>query len=393
VGPEKKKILVLDSSGEVFEHLKKSAEARNEGQIFDESGKQIKPRFELELASTGQPTDELRLELSDRIRRGEIDSFVEIPADVLRMPSPGNDATVRFYAENAALAEEKGWLQWVLNDTARTQRLTQAVPDDEQRKLVNQAGMPVAIEGRGLVELSREGKPEDTKEANELLTVFVPFGLMMLMWMVIFLAAQPLMESVMEEKSQRIAEVLMGSANPFQLMAGKLLGGVGGSLTIVVLYGAGAYFVAGRYEATQYVPLRVVPWFIVFQVLAVLLFGSVFMAVGAAVNQLKEAQAMLLPVWLVMMFPLFVWLHVIREPTSGFATALSFIPPATPLLMVLRMTATTAVPLWQPILGVVVLVATTLLCVFAAGRIFRIGFLTQGKAPNFVQLARWAFRG
>jgi ABC-2 type transport system permease protein len=94
-----------------------------------------------------------------------------------------------------------------------------------------------------------------------------------------------------------------------------------------------------------------------------------------------------------MMFPLFVWLHVIREPTSGFATALSFIPPATPLLMVLRMTATKAVPLWQPILGVVVLVATTLLCVFAAGRIFRIGFLAQGKAPNLLQLARWAVRG
>ena len=124
-----------------------------------------------------------------------------------------------------------------------------------------------------------------------------------------------------------------------------------------------------------------------------MLFGSIFMAVGAAVNQAKEAQGMLLPVWLLLMLPMFVWLQVIREPTSGFATWVSFVPPATPLLMVLRMTASEAVPLWQPIAGIVVLLATTALCVLAAARIFRIGILAQGKAPKLSQLIRWAVYG
>jgi ABC-2 type transport system permease protein len=141
------------------------------------------------------------------------------------------------------------------------------------------------------------------------------------------------------------------------------------------------------------VPLRIVPWFIVYQILAVLLIGSIFMAVGAAVNQLKEAQSMLMPIWLLLMFPLFVWFQVVRDPLGSFATWLSFIPPATSLMMVLRMGSTAAVPLWQPLLGILVMLAATLVVVFAAARIFRIGILAQGKAPKMVELVRWAIRG
>ena len=141
------------------------------------------------------------------------------------------------------------------------------------------------------------------------------------------------------------------------------------------------------------VPLRLVPWFIVFQVLAVLLFGSIFMAIGAAVNQMKEAQGLLLPAWLVFMYPLFVWFQVVREPNGSFATWLSLVPPGVPLMMVLRIGADRAVPLWQPLLGVAIMVAFTLAVVAAAGRVFRIGILAQGKTPTLIELARWAWRG
>jgi ABC-2 type transport system permease protein len=202
-----------------------------------------------------------------------------------------------------------------------------------------------------------------------------------------------MLESVMEEKSQRIAEVLLGSANSFQLMLGKLLGGIGGSLTVLAVYGLGGYAAACYYEVADLAPVRVVPWFIVFQVLAVLLFGSIFMAIGAAVNQMKEAQGMLLPVWLIFMYPLFVWFQVVREPNGSFATWLSLVPPGIPLMMVLRIGATGAIPLWQPLAGAVIMVAFTLAVVAAAGRVFRIGILAQGKVPTLLELARWAVRG
>ncbi len=90
---------------------------------------------------------------------------------------------------------------------------------------------------------------------------------------------------------------------------------------------------------------------------------------------------------------MFVWLQVVRDPTGSFATWLSFVPPATPLLMVLRMAASASVPLWQPLLGIGVMMAFTLLCVLAAARVFRIGILAQGKSAAWGEMLRWAIQG
>ncbi len=389
-GPKQKKIVVIDATGELFAALSEAAAARNRAEILDlETGKQIKPRYLLE-AVAAPVTAEGRFELSERVRHGEIDAFLEIPAAIIEMPPPDDGPRVAFYAENVALSKEKGWLQWKLNDLVQTHRLKQVGLDPV---LVGQAGAPVAIKGLGLVERNVEGKFETPQEGHEALSIFLPFGMMMLMFMVIFLGAQPMLENVLEEKSQRIAEVMLGSVNATQWMSGKLLGGVAGSLTILAVYAIGGLALAGYYQVLDLVPLRVVPWFLVYQVLAVMLFGSLFMAVGACVNQPKEAQGMLIPVWLLMWFPMLIWLQVVREPTSSFATWLSFVPPATPLLMVLRVSSSAAVPLWQPALGIVVMLAATLLCVLAAARIFRIGILAQGKTPKLSQLLRWAVNG
>jgi ABC-type Na+ efflux pump permease subunit len=391
VGAQKRRIAVLDATGILLPKLQHAAQARNEQEIFDvKTSRQVRPRFEIEAGPQGPVTDQTRLELSDRTRRGEIDSFVEIPADVFQSDGRDGPPKVLFYAENAPLAEEKGWLGGVLNDAVRTRRLEQASIDPD---VVRRLSGAVILEPARLSEESETGEIQRPKQFSETQTVFLPFGLMMLMWMVIFLAAQPMLESVMEEKSQRIAEVLLGSANSFQLMLGKLLGGIGGSLTVLAVYGLGGYAAACYYEVADLAPVRVVPWFIVFQVLAVLLFGSIFMAIGAAVNQMKEAQGMLLPVWLIFMYPLFVWFQVVREPNGSFATWLSLVPPGIPLMMVLRIGATGAIPLWQPLAGAVIMVAFTLAVVAAAGRVFRIGILAQGKVPTLLELARWAVRG
>ena len=223
--------------------------------------------------------------------------------------------------------------------------------------------------------------------------ILLPMGVMMMMFMVIFMAAQPMLESVLEEKSQRIAEVLLGSANPFQLMSGKLLGTVGGSLTILVVYLAGGFLLASQKGWTDMLPLDIVPWFIVFQVLGVLFFAAIFMAVGASVSQLKEAQSLLLPVWMLLMSPMFIWFMVIREPNGPLATWFSFFPPATPTMMMLRMSTSATIPIWQPLAGLVLLVVATMIGVYIAARIFRVGLLWQGKTPKFGDMVKWAIRG
>jgi ABC-2 type transport system permease protein len=388
LGPTERKIMVLDSSGVMFDKLAKEAELRN-NEILD-NGKQIGPRYVLTTSPALTVTEEMRYDLSEQVRNRQIDAFVEIPADVEKLPTGDEQPKVKFYAENAAVSDELHWIQGKINDIVHASRLRQAKIDPD---LVAKATAWINVEPLGLVSRTTTGQFSKPQESNLEESIFLPFGMMMLMFMVIFLGAQPMLESVLEEKSQRIAEVLLGSANAFQLMIGKLIGGVGGSLTVVAAYAAGGGALAWYYEAFRLVPLRIVPWFIIYQVLSVMLFGSIFMAVGAAANQLKEAQSMLLPIWMLMMFPIFVWLQVVRDPMGSFATWISFIPPATSLMMVLRMGSTAAVPLWQPFAGIVVMLAATLVCVLAAARIFRIGILAQGKTPKMSELIRWAIRG
>jgi ABC-2 type transport system permease protein len=206
-------------------------------------------------------------------------------------------------------------------------------------------------------------------------------------------SAAPLMNSVLEEKMQRIAEVLLGSIPPFQLMLGKLLGSVAVSLTTATVYLVGTYAALERAGYAQYFPWHLIWWFVVFQALAVLMFGSIFIAIGAAVTDLKEAQSMMTPVMLLLIAPMFVWFNVVREPNSTIALAMSLFPPITPMLMIVRQAVPPGVPVWQPLVAITLVITATMVCVFAAGRIFRVGMLMQGKGAKVSEMIRWAIRG
>jgi ABC-type Na+ efflux pump permease subunit len=137
----------------------------------------------------------------------------------------------------------------------------------------------------------------------------------------------------------------------------------------------------------------VIAWFLLFLVMAVLMFGSLFVAIGAACTDIKETQNLLLPVMLLATFPLFFLTKIIEEPDGAIATVLSFFPFATPSIMVARLAIPPGAPSWQPILGVAVVVVTALLCVWIAGRIFRVGLLMQGKGASFKELITWVWKG
>jgi len=141
------------------------------------------------------------------------------------------------------------------------------------------------------------------------------------------------------------------------------------------------------------IPYHLLGWFLVFQSLAILMFGSLFLAAGSCCNDLREAQNLMMPIWIVLCIPFFALGTIIRHPGSDFAVYLSLFPPATPMLMMLRMAIPPGVPLWQPVIGIVGALLTTLFCVWVAGRIFRVGLLLQGKPPRIGDLVKFAIRG
>ena len=390
VDTKSKRIAVLDESDDLYAALQQAVETRNKQATHDpETGKQIAPEYALEQVPSSSVSDETRLKLSDRIRNGDLYAFVEVPSDIFQPPATGQAQVVTFYAENTTLSDAKRWFDQTISNLVQSRRLVAAGIDPA----VVAQSRAISLEGRGLFERGEDGSIKKAKANQELMAIFLPLGIMMFMFMIVMMSAQPMLESVLEEKTNRIAEVLLGSATPVQIMAGKLFGNVAGSLTVAAIYLAGGYALARYNDVVDMVPFHILPWFVLFQILAVVMFSSMFMAIGAAVNQLKEAQSLLLPIWILIVLPLFVWINVVREPNGDFATWLSLIPPFIPMLMCLRMAATSSIPAWQPILGVILMVSLTALCVFAASRVFRIGMLTQGRAPKLNELIRWAITG
>ena len=395
---QQRTIVVVDNHGGFLSALRWSA-AMNNSAVTSQAEDSESPGKKFSLSKgatytiesqTGPLSDDARAELSQKVRLGEIYAFAEIPEDVHLLESADAAPTVDFYSEDSGVSDGRRWFANIINDRVLAVRL-QAVGIDYSR--VALAKSPVRVRGLGLVEKTEDGSVSAAKEKDELSAIFVPMTAMMLMFMVTFLASQPMLESVLEEKSQRIAEVLLGSANPSQLMAGKLIGTVGGSLTVFAIYAIGGYFVAQNQGMAESIPFHIVPWFVVFQLWGVMFYASIFMAVGATVSQLKEAQSLLLPVWMMMMVPMFVWIFVVREPNGSMATGLSLFPPATPAMMVLRMATGATIPIWQPVVGLFLLALATAFVVFLAGRIFRVGILWQGKTPKLTELARWALAG
>ncbi len=390
-----RKIAVIDQTGKLFEKLNEAVVAKNamleavsKVDEAEEFGKGTEPKYLLEKIDPATLDDELRIELSDRIQKRDLFAFVEIPPnlfDASAIPEP----QIRFHSQGSTLSGSREWFQAKVNEFVVHSRLIDAGIDTAK---VQAASKAIQVRSLGLVEKSATGKI-DAQDKNELSDIFLPMGVMMLMFMVIFLAAQPMLESVLEEKSQRIAEVLLGSANSVQLMMGKLIGTVAGSLTVFGIYFVGAILLAQFRGWTGMIPFQLFPWFVAFQILGVMFYASVFMAVGSSVSQLKEAQSMLLPVWMVMMLPVFVWLNVVREPNSSLAVGLSFFPPATPSMMVLRLATGQTIPIWQPILGIIICLLATILCVIISARIFRAGMLWQGKTPKLSEILRWAIHG
>jgi ABC-type Na+ efflux pump permease subunit len=219
---------------------------------------------------------------------------------------------------------------------------------------------------------------------------FVPFVFVGLIVFGVMIGAQTLMTSTVEEKSSRVIEVLLSAVSPLELMAGKVLGQMAVSLLVLVLYvGIGVVML------TSFAMIGLLdPWLIFYLVLFFLityfLFASVFGAIGAAVNEMREAQALVTPVMLVLMVPWLMAAPVAREPNSTFAIALSFIPPVNTLAMMLRMASTSPPPVWQVWGTIAVGLAAACATTWVAAKIFRVGLLMYGKPPNFATLLRWA---
>jgi ABC-2 type transport system permease protein len=387
-------VAIIDRTGALYPFLEKSAQAYSSstntpGPFASHPPIKTSP---LELDPTNDPAT--ILDLSDRIRRGELDAYVVIPPDTLKAPPEKPEMpppSLEYHSENPNDDVIRSWLVPALNNEVRAHRFRSVGID---QTVANRLSQPVTIDNLGLVErdfATKDGKPavKAAEKVDRVRSTLVPAVLMLIVFFVVMTSAPQLLNTVIEEKMSKISEVLLGSITPFELMMGKLLGNAGIAWTLGFLYIAGGYALATYHGYANVISITMLVGLAVSLVLAILLYGSLFMAVGSACNDLKDAQSLMLPVVLLSTFPIMIWTTVLENPSSPLSVGLSLFPPASPYLMLMRLALKPAPPVWQIALAVLLTTLTAIACIWAAGKIFRTGLLMQGKTPSFRELARW----
>jgi ABC-2 type transport system permease protein len=385
-----KTICVIDHTNKVSDALTEAAKNHNEKEIFDSvKNKQVKPRYIIQIIepdTTGLLAQ--KIALSDKVRNKQIHAFLEIGPDAVKLKGDPEKAKVKYYSENSLMDDIRGWFNWPVNNRIRQLKVEElGLQDKNLENLFNW----LDVSGMGLLSADAGNGKTEARESNPIEAILIPYVFMFLIFMMVLMSAVPLLSSVMEEKTNRIAEVLLGSVTPFQFMMGKVIGGISISLTGSIIYVVGGIFIAAKMNYSQYIPYDVLPWFFVYMLLTVIMTGSIMASLGAACNDAKDAQSLQFPAMLPVILPMFFMMPILKDPLGNLALGLSLFPPFTPYLMLVRQSSPVTIPMWQPIVGLIGIILFTIFVVWAGGKIFRAFILVQGKKPSLGMLIKYIF--
>ncbi len=271
-----------------------------------------------------------------------------------------------------------------------TERLNRAVRDIVVEKKLRAEGLDPAlvkklttsIDLKG-IKLSKDGKEE---EAGFESIFFTAYGFMMMMFILVLTSGQMLVRSMLEEKSNRVVEVLMSSCSSSELMAGKIIGLSGLGLTQIALWallGAVMSLKFGSLPITMSHSLLTFVYFL----LGYVFYSAVFVTLGAPISTEQEAQQVTGYVTMILILPIMFAFAVLQNPNSMLAKVLSFIPLTTPTMMALRIPIQTP-DTWELVATILILLLSSVGMMWIAGKIFRTTILLTGKRPGIVELIR-----
>jgi ABC-2 type transport system permease protein len=252
------------------------------------------------------------------------------------------------------------------------------------------------------INISGEKITDQGKGGSGLAGTIFGFGVAFLLYMSIILYGQNILRGVLEEKTTRVAEVVVSSVSPDILLAGKVIGvGAVGLTQMGVWVGSSVLFWEQRVKVFKMIGVNNMPQLsfptidplvavalVLFFILGYTFYASLFAAVGAMVSSQEEAQQASQPVLMMLVFSIIFVQPVMTNPTGQLALTMSYLPFSAPIIMPMRMTATPVPPM--EIVGS--LLGVALACVVAtwlAARIYRVGLLMYGKRPSMRELVRW----
>jgi len=274
------------------------------------------------------------------------------------------------------------------------------------QRLENEGLQPSRIKDLTRVDLdmTAERLSDRGREVGGLANALFSYLIAFMLYTMLVLYGQQILRGVMEEKTSRVAEVVISSVSTDTLLAGKVIGVGGASLTqIVVWVITTALVFRGRGVILEYfhVPNMQIPiphigfgvalLLLAFFVLGFIFYAALFAAMGSTVSNEQDVQQASLPVMLMLVASIVFIQPILLDPTSSFSKVMSWLPFSAPILMPLRMTLIQVS--WLELAGTLVgLIAGCALATWFAARVYRVGMLMYGKRPSFRELARWVRR-
>jgi ABC-2 type transport system permease protein len=301
------------------------------------------------------------------------------PDAVAKDPSKEDYGTYEFFIKSNLDARVQDLVRDQVREAIVTTRIKLSGQDPAQVRSMTRLARPDAI---AITETGQE-------KSSEFQQFIVPVAFMMLLWIAVLSGGQYLLYSTIEEKSNRVMEVLLSAVSPMQLMTGKIFGQLSAAFLVLVLY-SGTGIVALLYLGSRgQIEWSNLVYLFIFFFIAFFTIAAMMAAIGSAVSDVHEAQTLLTPVMLVIMTPMLLMMPIIMNPNSWMATILSFVPPINPFVMVLRISSTDPPPSWQIGVSIAIGLVTVYASLYLAAKVFRVGVLMYGKPPNLATLVRW----
>jgi ABC-2 type transport system permease protein len=322
----------------------------------------------------GKESDtQTKIEASRMIADGKMDGYFYIPATIY------DSGKVDYRAENVGNIKLQERFSRTLEEVVMEKRFRdQHIDPSLMKKLV------ATVDVRSL-KLSQGG---GEKESGFLETYFSAYIVIMMMMFLVLTSGQLLIRSVVEEKSNRVIEVLLSSCSANDLMTGKILGLSGLGILQVLIWGIiGIAVTLQLHGATIFASENLLLSF-VYVVLGYLFYSGIFVAIGSPVTTEQEAQQATSYVSLCLVLPIVIAFPVMQNPDSMMVKVLSYIPLLTPTLMAMRI-AIQMPPLWEILATIGLLIFSSMFMMWVAGKIFRTAILVYGKRPTIPELIRW----
>ncbi len=373
--------------------LGRAVDSRARVQIVDRSARgEVGPAVVAALGSIGWTAEVVppvgEDELRARLRADRIDGFLLIP------PEAPDGGRVEYKGRNAANAVAMATVQQVVTVVSQGLRARAAgLPDDKLAAVL----APVSF-----------GATHTTGESggsSGMAAMVVGYAAMLVLYMAIILYAVNVLRSVVQEKTNRVVEIMIAAAKPRALMFGKILGvGAVGLLQVSVWVGMAVLSMRFRGEllgvfgiaagSWNVPPLRGVDVVVVLSyfVLGYFFYASLYAAVGAMVNSDQEAQQVQTPVAMLLVVPVLCVQLVASDPRGTAAQVLTLVPFSAPVLMPMRWLLG-GVSTSELLLSMGILAASTWLVARIAARVYRVGILMYGKRPGVRELMRWMRHG